>query len=198
VGLVYASIGAIWLLADRAGWQPAGFTTGLVLQLTVLFHFYGFVLPVTAGLAQNRRAQCPIGSLATRLIIIGVPLVAIGLVVAQSGGSPWWKSLGIWVLVLGGWGVAWQHVVLAVREVGASRLARGLWLVAGMALGVGMTLVGLDATQAYLTQLDWLELPWVQALQSNLNPVVFSLAAVLGWCRAGRACCCEEVKSKSA
>ena len=67
-----------------------------------------------------------------------------------------------------------------------------------MALGVGMSLAGLIALQSSSALLAWLDHPWVQALHGNLNPVVFSLAAVLGWCRAGRGCCCGSVPGQIA
>ncbi len=189
VGLVYASIGGAWLLADRAGWAPLGFAPDIVLLTAVHFHFAGLLLPVVAGLALNRRPASRLAQTSTWLVLAGVPLVAVGISATQAGGPFQIEALAAWLLVLGGWGVAWQHLVLAVQERGVHPLARGLWLVAGLALAAGMLLAGLYASRAWLAPMPWLDIPGMRAVHGTLNGLVFSLAAVLGWCRAGRACC---------
>jgi len=189
VGLIYASVGGAWLLADRGGWSPLGFAPDIVLLTAVHFHYAGLVLPVVAGLALNRRPQSRIAQLATWLVLLGVPLVAAGITATQLGGPAWVELLAAWVLVLGGWGVAWEHLVLAVQERRVHRLARALWLVAGISLGLGMLLAGLYASRMFLPAMGWLGIPWMRALHGTLNAMGFSLLALLGWCRAGRACC---------
>lgn len=190
VGLIYASVGGIWLLLERSGWQTPELSSGLFAHQAVHFHYFGFVLPLVAGLAQTRRAQCPIGTTATVLVILGVPLVAIATVATQFWPLDLLKSMATWLLVVGGVGVAWQHIMLAVQERTVHPLARGLWFIAGLALAVGMLLAGLHASRLVLPPLPWLDLPWMIALHGTLNALGFSLAAVLAWCRAGRECCC--------
>jgi hypothetical protein len=189
VGLVYASIGGAWLLADRAGWAPLGFAPEIVLLTAVHFHFAGLVLPVVAGLALNRRPQSRLAQGSTWLVLLGVPLVAVGITTVQLGGPVWVELVAAWVLVLGGLGVAWQHLVLTCVERTVCPAARGLWLVAGLSLAGGMVLAALYASRGYFAPLPWLDIPWMRALHGTLNALGFSLAALLGWCRAGRACC---------
>lgn len=189
VGLVYASVGGAWLLAARAGWQPLQFAPEIVLLTAVHFHFAGLILPVIAGLVLNRRPQSPVARGAAGLVLIGVPLVAVGIASQQLGGPAWVELLAAWVLVLGGWGVAWLHLVLAVQERSVCIGARALWFVAGISLAAGMLLAGLYASRGYLAPLPWLDIPWMRALHGSLNALGFALAALLGWCRGGRACC---------
>jgi hypothetical protein len=189
LGLVYASIGGAWLLADRAGWMPLEFAPEIVLLTAVHFHFAGFVLPVVAGLALNRRPQSRFAQASTWLVLLGVPLVAVGITTIQLGGPALVESAAAWVLVLGCLGVAWQHLVLAVRERTVCPMARILWFVAGLSLAGGMVLAALYASRGYFSPLPWLDIPWMRALHGTLNALGFSLAALLAWCRAGRACC---------
>lgn len=189
VGLIYASVGGAWLLADRAGWQPLGFAPEIVLLTAVHFHYAGLILPVLAGLALNRRPDCPIGRWSMWLVLIGVPLVAVGITTTQTGGPSSLEMVAAWVLVLGGLGVAMQHVALAVTEHSVSPVVRWFWGVAGVALAAGMLLAGLYASRGFVT-LAWLDIPWMRALHGSLNAIGFSLLALLAWCRAGRKCCC--------
>lgn len=191
VGLVYASIGGAWLLADRAGWQPLGFAPEIVLLTAVHFHYAGLILPVLAGLALNRRPDCPIGRWSMWLVLFGVPLVAIGITTSQLGGAAWVQVAATWVLALGGWGVAAQHIALALTERNVPAMVRGFWGVAGLALLAGMLLAGLYASRGF-AGLPWLDIPWMRALHGSLNAIGFALPALLAWCRSGRKCCCGD------
>ena len=70
----------------------------------------------------------------------------------------------------------------------APRASRVLWAAAGVMLAGGMVLVGLYATRGLWQPLPWLDLPVTRGLHGTLNTLGFSLAALLGWCRAGRCC----------
>jgi len=191
VGLIYASVGGAWLLADRAGWQPLGFAPEIVVLTAVHFHYAGLILPVLAGLALNRRPNCLIGRSSTWLVLIGVPLVAVGITTTQTAGSSGFEVAAAWVLGLGGLGIAMQHVVLALTERSVDLLVRWFWGVAGIALAAGMVLAVLYASRGFIT-VAWLDIPWMRALHGSLNAIGFSLIALLAWCRAGRKCCCGD------
>ncbi|MCC6414610.1 MAG: YndJ family transporter [Opitutaceae bacterium] len=188
-GLVFAAIGGACLLADRAGWQPLGLSQMIVLLAAAHFHYAGLILPVLAGLALTRRPECPLGRWSMWLVLLGVPLVAVGILMSQAGGPVWVEMLAAWVLVLGGLGVAWQHIALAVTESQVGAVVRGMWGAAGVALIVGMTAVGVYTLRG-LEGMEWLDARWVLALHGSLNALGFSLLALLAWCRAGRQCCC--------
>lgn len=189
VGLIFASVGGAWLLVDRFGGQPLGFAPERVLLAAVHFHYAGLILPVLGGLALNRRPDCPIARGSMWLVLLGVPLVAMGITISQVSGSTWTETLAAWVLALGGAGVALQHIVLAVTEPKVDTIVRGMWGVAGLALLVGMACAGLYAAREWLT-VPWIELSWMRVLHSSLIAIGFSLLALLAWCRAGRQCCC--------
>jgi|UniRef100_UPI004049BDBA hypothetical protein len=189
VGLVYASIGGVWLLAERAGWSPMGFGSDIVLLTAVHFHFAGLILPVIASLVLARRPTCPGANIASVLILIGVPLVAVGILVTHRGGPVWVEFTVVWILALGGLGVAVQHLVLAVIEKKVCPLVRGLWTIAGLSLALGMVLAGLYSSRVYFAPMPWLDIPWMRMLHGSINALGFSLPALLAWCRSGRNCC---------
>ncbi|MCF7688576.1 MAG: YndJ family protein [Cephaloticoccus sp.] len=190
MGLVYASIGGVWLLANRCGWSPLGFAPHIVLLTAVHFHYAGLILPVVASLVLARRSTCPLAMVSSVMVLFGVPLVAISILLSSRGGPAWFESVAAWILALGGLGVAVQHIVLAVLERSVRPVVRGLWFIAGVALAIGMVLAALYSSRTYLDPLPWLDVPWMRMVHGSLNSLGFALAALLAWCRAGRKCCC--------
>ncbi|MBP9912333.1 MAG: YndJ family protein [Opitutaceae bacterium] len=189
-GLIFTVVGGVWLLADRAGLRPLGFSPDIVLLTAVHFHFAGLVLPVVTGLVLARHPQSRAAQWSAWGVLVGVPLVAAGISAVQLGWGGAIECLAAVVLVLSAWGVAWQHVRLAVEEKSALRSSRILWAIAAVALAAGMLLAGLYGVRGYLAPLPWLDIPWMRALHGTLNSIGFSLAALLAWCRSGRECSC--------
>lgn len=188
-GLIYPVIGGVWLLADRAGMQPLGFSHSIVVLTAVHFHYAGMILPIAAGLALSHRPASPLGVPTVLGVILGVPLVAVGITATQMGWGRGLELLATLILVLAGWGVANLHWQLVLRDVSAPRLTRALWGVAAMSLAVGMLLAALYALRSLGLPWAWLDIPWMRALHGSFNALGFSLAVLLAWCRIGR--CCE-------
>jgi hypothetical protein len=84
VSLLLLPIGGFWLAMARFGARPLGFGDTIVLLTAVHFHYAGFALLMLAGLAGRRlRAAASVTWSSFRLaaagMIVGVPLVALGI-----------------------------------------------------------------------------------------------------------------------
>ncbi|MFI5356986.1 MAG: YndJ family transporter [Opitutales bacterium] len=187
-GLVYALVGGAWLLADRAGLQLLGFDPVMVIVAAGHFHFAGLVLPIVGGTALARRPTSRLGQVAAWGVIFGVPLVAAGYAATHFGWDQRFETTAMWLLVASGFALAVLHLQLAASERTAPRASRVFWALAGVMLAGGMVLAGLYASRGLSQPMPWLDLPGMRTLHGTLNPVGFSLAALLGWCRAGRCC----------
>ena len=90
-GLLYLPVGGGWLLLSSAGLEPMGFDSTIVLLTAVHFHFAGFSAALVAGLTgrvlkgdasvtDNVRSFA-LGAyrLAAAIVILGPPLVAVGI-----------------------------------------------------------------------------------------------------------------------
>lgn len=174
--LVFAAVGAAWLFADRLGLRPLGFSPAIVMLTAVHFHFAGIVLPlVTARALAHVRAPW-LGW----WVVAGVPLVAVGITVAQLGGGGLVEAVAAWAMSLGGLAVAAVHWQLA-RHPGTRGSPRVWWRVAAASLAFGMLLAALYGSRGFLAVPAWLDVPWMRAVHGSLNAVGFGFCAVLGW-----------------
>jgi hypothetical protein len=90
-GLLYLPVGGGWLLLSSAGLKPMGFDATIVLLTAVHFHFAGFSAALVAGLAgrvlkgggsaADKVRSFTFGAyrLAAAIVILGPPLVAVGI-----------------------------------------------------------------------------------------------------------------------
>jgi len=183
-GLAFPIVGAGWALLERAGIRPLGFAPLIVLLTAVHFHYAGFALPLATGLA-GRALPGRVARMAALGVIAGVPLVAAGITASQLGAGPLLETAAAGITALAGLLTAWLHLRLAA---GASSrppfLARLLWAVAGLALGLGMVLAALYGSRAYLST-PWLDVPLMWALHGTANGLGFALCGLLAWTLAG-------------
>jgi hypothetical protein len=98
---VFPVIGALWLTLHQTNWRLVWNFDPLIVMLTAAhFHHAGFTLPLMAGLNAKARPGCW-----TRFscvaILLGVPLVAIGITCTHFGVLPFVEPFGVTVLVLG-------------------------------------------------------------------------------------------------
>jgi hypothetical protein len=95
-GLGFPVIGSGWLLCDRLGLTPLGFSPLIVLLTAVHFHHAGLSLPIIAGLLVRWRARLGAGLEPWRssavAIVVAVPMVAIGITA-----SPIVELVGAWL-----------------------------------------------------------------------------------------------------
>lgn len=183
-GLIFPLVGAGWALFDRAAIVPLRFAPIVVLLTAVHFHYAGFALPLLTGLAARAvpgtaaRAAC-LG------VVLGVPLVAIGITASQLGSGSLLETLAAWTTALAGLLTAGLHLRLALRPAGEP-LARALWAATGIALAAGMVLAALYGSRAYLS-IAWLDYPRMWALHGTANGLGFGLCGLAAWNLAQRA-----------
>jgi hypothetical protein len=188
VGLSMLPVGAVWLLASRAGQSLAGFSEPFVLLTAVHFHFAGLVAAVIVGLAGRRlRAwnskALPFYFVLAAGVVFGVPLLAAGiashtkfevvaaLILAFSLGGFCIFALFAIVPRLPGWparilvALAFLSAIWSMHYAGhyAASLGRGG-----------------PPPAAY-------SIPKMATVHGLLNALGFSLCGLLGWVAAGRA-----------
>jgi hypothetical protein len=187
-GMIFAAIGAAWLMADRLGIRPLGFDAEIVLLTAVHFHFAGLILPVLAAEALERLPRRRVAAAIAAGVIAGVPAVAVGIALAQLGVGRGVEAGAALAMALAGGAVAIVHVYLGLRP-DAPAGVRCLWMTAGCSLIAGMALAALYGLRGIWAPWPWLDVPWMRALHGTMNSLGFALPALLGWCRFRRACC---------
>ena len=174
---LYLPIGAAWAFADRLGFRPLDFDATIVLLTVAHFHYAGFLLPTITAFALK--------SIATKwrktigwLVILGIPAVAIGITTTHLHLPVWIEVAAVTVMVLGGLITGVLHCILGWEN--RQQHYGKLWLIAGVALMVGMALAcGYGWRHVYIIPV--LSIPWMYAVHGTLNAVGFALPAVLGW-----------------
>lgn len=188
---VYAAVGAGWAVLDRAGLRPLGFDPLIVLLTALHFHYAGFALTFTTGLAARElggRAAAVISA----FVIAGLPLVAHGITATQLGFDVRLEAGAAVAMALGGLLSAGLHLRLALRSdlprFGFVSLARTNFALAGLCLAGSMVLAALYGLR-FFPGVPGLELGWMWAVHGSANALGFALPALLGWrllSRAGR------------
>ncbi|HEX2852455.1 MAG TPA: YndJ family transporter [Opitutaceae bacterium] len=181
LGLVYAAVGAAWLMADRLGLRPLGFGGAIVLLTAIHFHFAGMIVPVLAGLALQRLGNSRLAAFVGLTVILGVPAVAVGISASQLGIDPAIEVSAVLVMATGGLGLGAFHLRLAFQAGGGSALLRWLWALAGFSLIAGMLFAGLYGLRHFFQPWPWLGIPWMWALHGSINALGFGFCGVTGW-----------------
>ena len=174
---VYLPVGGIWALFDQLQFQPLGFSHIIVLLTGVHFHYAGFALPRLAGLWMNHTARTKLFQAATIGIILGVPLVAIGITSSQLNLPFWVETLSVTVLASSAFVMSFGHLSWSFVHAG---LLRWLFAIAGLALAGGMILALIYGwREVYLV--NWATIPAMYAIHGTLNSWGFCLPAFIGW-----------------
>jgi YndJ-like protein len=165
IAQLYLPVGAAWLFASRAGLAPLGFQEPIVLYTAAHFHFAGFAAPLIVGLLGRDLGLNPtsihenpgsakmsrpvaqwVATLyrgAALIVIVGVPLVAVGITVSRALEGPAAVLLGIGMLALASLLVARGGKRISAAPLGDSvgrptlfqqRLSGALFVSAGLSL----------------------------------------------------------------
>lgn len=182
----YLAVGGLWLLADRAAYEPAGFGPPFVQLTAVHFTYAGFVATVLAVTARDRRPDhddrgpeddAGRGDLAARFAVRATvtapPLVALGFVAVGA-----LQIVGAVLLTAGTYALAW----VTLRHV-ASRVRRPAgWLLAASSLSVLAPMVlAVQWAVGHNLGTPALSIAAMTATHGLANAVGFSLLGVLGW-----------------
>lgn len=184
-GLVFAAVGAMWLLADRAGIRPLGFSEDIVLLTAVHFHYAGLIVPVLASRALEAVKPGRTSTTIALAVVAGVPAVAIGITASQLGWSGLIEAGAALLMSAAGAAVAIVHVWLGIGTRRAI-FVRCLWVTAGCSLFAGMLLSALYGLRELIAPWPWLDIPWMRALHGTVNATGFGFCGTLGWWWARR------------
>ena len=185
VALGFSAIGGVWVLADRAGYSPLGFSPAIVALTAVHFHYAGLILPLVAGLVQREVFFLRLASRAAVGVILGVPAVAVGLTVTQLGWGPSLERAAGCGLALAGMAVAILQVRIAL-EGRFSPPCRILLGIGGASLFIGMVLAAGYALRGTFAGSAGLDVPLMRLIHGSINGLGFGLCSVLGWRQLGR------------
>lgn len=175
---LFLPIGAMWALADRVTWTPFGFDALTVLLTAAHFHYAGFALPMLASRAARARPSV-MADLACAGVIVGVPLVALGISATHAGFGMALETAAVLLLVASALGVAVLHGRMA-RDPSLPFLARVLFAASAGALAVGMALALLYGCRAVLPGTTF-ELDFMWTAHGSIQALGFALLALLGW-----------------
>jgi hypothetical protein len=172
---LYLPIGAAWLFADRMAWQPLGFSSTIVLLTAAHFHYAGFILPMlTAEVLVFYKNK--IKKLVRWSVILGIPLVAIGITTSQLDWPAPIEVAAVTIMAVAGWCFGLMHLSLGWRK--RKELFGWLWMFCGLALMTGMTLAFLYGWR-YYWPISFLSIPWMYAVHGTLNAIGFAIPGVL-------------------
>lgn len=182
-GLIYVSVGGVWLVISRLGYQPLGFGDTIVLLTAVHFHYTGFAAPVLAGLAGRRALRRRESSAWTRRtfqaaafgIVAGTPLVAAGITLS----APLLGLAGALVVSTGLWLLAALVLVLIVPAL-QPRPAQILLVVSSVSSTIAMALACAYAYSIVSKRLI-INIPHMAMSHGIMNALGFSLCGLLAW-----------------
>ncbi len=165
--LMFLVVGGAWLVISRAGLEPLGFNFAIVELTAVHFHYAGFALPIMASVVSERLKRT---ALLPALVIIGVPLTAIGITV--DGTTEWFAAT---FMSLVGIAVAVSTLQLSSRTTGKPQpmlAVAGLSLLAGMFFALGW---------AWSQEFGWtyLDLSGMVSTHGMLNGFGFGLVGLI-------------------
>jgi hypothetical protein len=174
-GMIFLVIGAGWTLLSRLGARPLEFSDIIVLLTGVHFHYAGFVLPLSTGLAGQYLGN-PTSRLAAVGVVTGVPMVAVGI------------TVGRWVPLIEALAALWMTSACFLVVYMQAQLARrsswvvvsGLMSLSGILLLAGMMLAAVYAIKSYFGK-SWLEVDTMINWHGSINSFGFALPALLGW-----------------
>jgi hypothetical protein len=174
----FLAVGGGWLFLSRAGLPPGGFSPAIVELTAVHFHFACFAATLLAALTlarlPGRPAMQRFAALGSYLMIVGTPLVAIGI------------ALVLKPLALAGAGLLASGVVIVVAVTvlavvpAAPKLARILLTTSALSVFLPMALAFLYTARPLLGT-PALGLQEMAATHGVLNSLAFSVLGLLGW-----------------
>jgi YndJ-like protein len=178
-GRIFMVVGGLWTLSDRLGWQPLGFSKEIVLLTGVHFHFAGLFFPMLTGLIAQKWPH-RLTDLACWLVVISVPMTAIGITLAQIQWSYLFETLAAATVAVAGWLTAIRYFQVANVAADLPLSTRILWNILAFSLLFTMTLAFGYAIRPYYS-FPILDIPVMRAWHGSLNAFGVATAGLLGW-----------------
>ncbi len=174
---LYLPIGVFWALMDRFEICLFGYDPTIILLTAVHFHYAGFILPqVASWLIEKKHFE--FSKIIGFGIILGIPLVAIGISATHFGWHGWIEVFCVSIMTLVGSGLGGLYIYfgLKVKEY----LPKVLFLLGGIALLVGMSLAFCYGWR-HVFVIETLTIPWMYAVHGTCNAVGFAAPVLVGW-----------------
>ncbi len=174
--MLFLPVGAGWALLSRGGVQPLHFREVIVLLTAVHFHYAGFALPLLAGeLVRERRGK--VSKLLLVAVVVGVPLVALGITATQLGGPREIEFLTALLLATAGVGVGAGTLGAALHR---KNLVGVLLAISGVSLVVGLSWSALYAAGQY-GLIGPIHIPLMVHWHGVINAAGAALCGLFGW-----------------
>ena len=168
---------SLWLVFDRFGIQPLGFSHWVVILTGVHFHFAGFTLlaSLTLFLCQNPSNKFIQATILS--VIVGVVLTAIGITATQLGfGQIIETFAGVWMAISG----IFAGCIFIKNSLSVYSPTKLLWFWGGLSLILGMSLATLYALRSIIP-IEILSISFMQAFHGSFNALGFGTLILLGW-----------------
>lgn len=168
---------SIWLLFDRFGIQPLGFSAWIVILTGAHFHFAGFALMVSLSLFLSLNPHNQLVRMTIIAIVMGIVLTASGIITTQLGlGHELETIAGVWMSI----SATSAGYIFIKHSFAQSSPTKYLWLIGGVCLILAMVLAFLYAMRTILA-LEFLSMSFMQAIHGTLNALGFGTLVLLGW-----------------
>lgn len=185
VALIYVPIGGAWLVLDRLGLQPLGFSQTTVLLTAVHFHFITLTALMMTGLTgqviQQRQRGGPwqLYRVLIGCMLVAPLLVATGITVTQVTGRRELESTAATLFALCLILIALFTLRFIVPAT-APLLARGLLLVSSASVVFTMLFASAYALGT-VTRLWTITISQMILVHGWVNALVFGMCGLLGW-----------------
>lgn len=185
VAFIYVPIGGVWMVFDRLGIQPLGFSRTTVLLTAVHFHFITLAALIITGLtgraihAMQRRGLWKIYRVIAGCMLVNPLLVAAGITVSQVTGVSFLESVGAYLLAFCLISIALFNLSFVVPAT-TPLLARVLLVISSTAVVFTMLFVCAYILGA-VTGKWTITISQMITFHGWVNALVFGLCGLLGW-----------------
>jgi YndJ-like protein len=163
------SVATMWLVIDRLGYQPFGFSSWILLLTATHFHYAGFSLILSLSLFLYKNPRHRLANALSIAVIGGIVLTATGITLNQVMHIHIVETVsGIFMSIVGA-ACGWLFFYNAIYQ---TKPTQYLWRVGGLCLMTAMVLAFLYASRS-LWIISFLDIPFMQAVHGTTNALGF-------------------------
>jgi hypothetical protein len=168
---------AAWLVFDRFGYQPMGFSPWIVLLTGAHFHYAGFALTLSLALLLMENPENRWAKTASLGVLSGVVLTATGIMTTQFGYTHFIETVaGVWMST----SAFLAGIAFILRGPSEKSNARYLFMIGGFCLLLAMILAFFYALRP-IFPISFLTIPTMQAVHGSLNALGFGTLTLFGF-----------------
>jgi hypothetical protein len=171
------AVATFWLVIDRMGYQPFGFSSWLLLLTATHFHYAGFALISSLSLFLYKNPQNRLAKGISIAVIGGIVLTAFGITLNQVTHIHFVETVSGVFMSLVATACGWLFLKNASLQVAPTRY---LWQVGGLCLMAAMVLAFLYALRSVWV-IPFITIPTMQAFHGTTNALGFGTLTLLGY-----------------